>query len=91
MTRGMDAGEETHGSGEHAVHGVEGHAEEQDDGEQEEGAAAVLLQDEGAGGERKQERGDGDLVGGDASAGERVDDRAEEVLETGFEVVDGGH
>jgi hypothetical protein len=79
-------------AGEHAVDGVERHAQEhpqRDQGEQPEIA--------GEGGDQQAEQdgngggGEGHLVGGDAARVQALHQRAQQVLEAGLELVDGGH
>lgn len=89
---GAEAGLLTVLASEHAVDGIERHADEKKGGDDEERPAGEGLPgDAGAGGDGEERGENGDLVGGDAGVEEGARERAEEVLEGGLDVVDRGH
>jgi len=76
---------------EKAVDGVESHAEEEPDGQQEEEESGAVRGEhhQAADGHRADDRGQRDRVRGDARAGEAPDQRAQEALEARLEMTDG--
>ena len=78
---------------EHAVDGVEGHAQEHPGGEQqEEGGACRIEGEQGTERDGTEQRGGGDDVCRDAAACESCHQRAQQGLEGGLELVEGeGH
>jgi hypothetical protein len=79
-------------AGEHAVDGVERHADKEDHRDEEERQGrARPNEEERTGGEREEEGGNGDLVRGRATAGQVACERSQPCLEGRFQVVDAGH
>ena len=80
-------------AGQHAVDGVEAHAQQHPDGQQQEEpreAGAPCAEDDAhQQGEAASQQGD--LVGGGAATCQSLNTRPQQALEAGFELVDGDH
>ena len=80
-------------AGQHAVDGVEAHAQQHPDGQQQEEPRVAGAPDTESDAHQQREAASqqGDLVGGGAAMGQGLNTRPQQALEAGFELVDGDH
>lgn len=80
-------------TGQHAVDGVEAHAQQHPDGQQQEEPRVAGAPDTESDAHQQREAASqqGDLVGGGAPTGQGLNTWPQQALEAGFELVDGDH
>ena len=80
-------------AGQHAIDGVETHAQQHPDGQQQEESWVAGAPDTEDDAHQQGEAAgqQGDLIGGGAATGQGLNTRPQQALEAGFELVDGDH